>query len=107
MIQDLQLIRNNLKQQYVPLFKFSNFGKIKSINETFSLRMIQSSFLFANITILEGKIIKPCRTNIKKPFALQEDECAHAGNLKYGVRLQVNVGDTQTKTVFQCVSALL
>ena len=41
------------------LFKFAYFDRIKSINETFWLRMIQSSFLFANITNLEeGKIIK-------------------------------------------------
>ena len=68
--------------------------------------MIQSSFLFANITILEGKIIKPCRTNIKKPFALQEDVRAHAGNLIYGVRLQVNVGDTQTNLSVSCCITL-
>ena len=88
MFHDLHLIRNKLKRWHVCLFKFSCFGKIKSIDETSEFTIIQSSFLFANITNLEHKmtkltssigicfvfsnlneINKTCWTSIKIPFA--------------------------------------
>ena len=43
------------------------------------------------------KFIKPCRRDIKILLALQQDMRTYAGNLIYGVRLQVNVGDKLTK----------
>ena len=38
-------------------------------------------------------------------LALQEDVRTYVGNLIYGVRLQLNVGDRLTKKIFQCVGA--
>ena len=46
---DLNLIQNKLEGGTFFLFKYSSFGKIKSIYRTIQLKMIQSSFLFANI----------------------------------------------------------
>ena len=84
--------------------------------------MIQSSFLFANITTLEyrkwqkwllawtyalylpicTRFIKLYQTGIKILFTLQQDVCMQA--LIYGARLQLNVGGRLPKKSF---SALL
>ena len=47
------------------------------------------------------KFMTPRRTDIKILFALQQDARTYAGNLIYGARLEVNVGDILTKTIFQ------
>ena len=39
-------------------------------------------------------------------LALQQDVRTYAGNLVYGVRLQVKVGDRLAKKIFQRVAAL-
>ena len=52
------------------------------------------------------KFKKPCLTDIKILLALEQDVRTCAGNLTYGVRLQVNVGDRLAKNVFRCVVAL-
>ena len=52
------------------------------------------------------KFMKLCRTDIKILLAFQQDVRTYAGNLIYGVRLQVNVGDKLAKKIFQCVAAL-
>ena len=44
--------------------------------------------------------MKPCRSEIKILFALQQDVLAYAGNLIYGVRLLVNVEDRLAKKIF-------
>ena len=61
--------------------------------------MIESSFLFANITNIMANLtssigipicmnfMKPCWTDIEIIFALQQDVRTHAGNLIYDVRL--------------------
>ena len=41
--------------------------------------------------------MKPCRMDIEMYLALQQDVRAYAGNLIYGVRLQVNLGDRLAK----------
>ena len=83
--------------------------------------MIQSSFLFANITKWQNRLLasafalylpicmkfmKPCRTDIKILLALQEDVHTNADNLIHGVKLQANVADRLAKKNFQCVDAL-
>ena len=45
-----------MQRWYFFLFKFANFGKIKSIDETFQLKMIQSISLLANITNKMAKL---------------------------------------------------
>ena len=52
------------------------------------------------------KFMNTCRTDIKIVLALQQDVRTYAGNLIYGVRLQVNVRDRLAKKIFQCVGAL-
>ena len=59
--------------------------------------MIQSSFLFANITNKIGKLTSSIGIIL---LALQKDVRTYAGNLIYGVRLQVNVGDRLAKKEF-------
>ena len=44
--------------------------------------------------------MKPCRTDIKIPFAFQKDVRTYAVNLIYGVRLQFIVGDRLAKKSF-------
>ena len=51
------------------------------------------------------KFIKPCRRDIKILLALQQNIHTYAGNLIYGVRIQVNVGDRMAKKILQCVAA--
>ena len=41
--------------------------------------------------------MKPCRTDIKIPFAFQKDVHTYAANLIYGVKLQFIVGDRLAK----------
>ena len=41
--------------------------------------------------------MKPCRTDIEILFTLEQDVCTYVGDSIYGVRLQVNVGDSQAK----------
>ena len=83
--------------------------------------MTQSSFLFANITNKMAKLtssigicfvlpvcikfMKPCRKVIKILFALQQGLRTYAGNLIYGIRLEVNMRDRLAKRIFQCVAA--
>ena len=43
------------------------------------------------------KFMKPCRTDIKIPFAFQKDVHTYAVNSIYGVRLQFIVGDRLAK----------
>ena len=43
------------------------------------------------------KFMKPCRTDIKIPFAFQKDVHTYAANLIYGVKLQFIVGDRLAK----------
>ena len=50
--------------------------------------------------------MKPCRTDIKILLALQQDVRTYAGNLIYGLRLQVSVGDRLAKKIFQGLVAL-
>ena len=50
--------------------------------------------------------MKPCRTDIKILFVLQEDLHTYAGNLKNGIRLQINTGDKQAKKKFKCTTTL-
>ena len=104
------------------LFKLSDFSKIKSIDETFQPRMIQFNFLFVVISNLEIKWQN--RQNLlcifqfvwnswnlvwRILFALQQDQQdvrIYAGNLIYGLKLHVSVGDWPAKQIFQCVAAL-
>ena len=51
------------------------------------------------------KFMKPRWTDIKIFLTLQQDVRTYAGNLIYGSRLQVNVGDRLAKKIFQCVAA--
>ena len=44
------------------------------------------------------KPCRPCRTDTEILLALQQDVRTYAGNLIYGVRLQVNVGDRFKKS---------
>ena len=63
--------------------------------------MMQSSFLFASITNLEGKMTK---------LTSSIDICyvrTYEGTLTYGARLQMNVRDELAKKIFQCAAALL
>ena len=46
------------------------------------------------------KFMKLCRTDIKTLYALKQDARAYAGNLIYGVRLQMDVGDRLAETCF-------
>ena len=52
------------------------------------------------------KFMKPFRTDIKILFVFQQDLRTNAGNLIYDLRLQLNMGDSLAKTIFQCVTAL-
>ena len=49
---------------------------------------------------LSLKFMKPCRTNIKLLYAFQQDIREYAGNLIYGVRLQMDVGNRLAETLF-------
>ena len=71
---DLHLVRNKLKRWYVFLFKLSNFSKIKSIDETFQLRMIQFSFLFVVISNLEDKMTKSTKFALYFPICMKFNE---------------------------------
>ena len=44
--------------------------------------------------------MKPCRTDIKLLYAFQQDIREYAGNLIYGVRLQMYVGNRLAETLF-------
>ena len=44
--------------------------------------------------------MKLCRTDIKTLYALKQDARAYAGNLIYGVRLQMDVSDRLAETCF-------
>ena len=50
------------------------------------------------------KFMKPCRTDLKILFALQQDMRTYAGNSIYVLRLQVNVGDRLAKSLFYGVN---
>ena len=84
--------------------------------------MIQSSFLFANVTNKMAKLtssigicfasyslyeIHETLSDLHLLLVFQQGVRTNAGNLIYGVRLQVNVGDSLAKKKFQCVTASL
>ena len=46
------------------------------------------------------KFMKPCRTDIKLLYAFQQDIREYAGNLIYGVRLQMDVRNKLAETLF-------
>ena len=50
--------------------------------------------------------MKSCRTDIKILLALQQDVPTCSGNLIYGVRLQLNVGDRLAKKIMRCCIVL-
>ena len=52
------------------------------------------------------KSVKPCRTDIKILSTLHQEKRTYAGNLIYGARLRVNVGDRLAKKIFPCVATL-
>ena len=102
---DRHLIGKKLKQWYVFLFKFSDFGKIKSTKDTSQLKKINLvlhllilptkwqnwllALAFALFLPLCMKFMKPCRMDIKILLALQQDVRIYVSNLIYGVRLPV------------------
>ena len=50
--------------------------------------------------------MRSCRGDIKTFDSFQHDPRAYGGNLIYGVRLQMDVGDRVVETFFCCVDAL-
>ena len=52
------------------------------------------------------KFMKPCQTDIKILLAHQQYVRTYAGNLIFGVKLQVNVGDRLAERIFHCNAAL-
>lgn len=46
------------------------------------------------------RFMRSCQTHIKIHYAFQQDGCTYAGNLVYGVRLQVNMRERLVKTLF-------
>ena len=67
-------------------------------NLTFSIGIFVS--LYSLYLLICMTFMKPCRSEIKILFALQQDVLAYAGNLIYGVRLLVNVEARQAKKIF-------
>ena len=52
------------------------------------------------------KFMKACWTDIEILMALQQDARTYTGNLMYVIRLQVYLGDSLAKKIFQSVAAL-
>ena len=50
--------------------------------------------------------MKACWTDIEILMALQQDARTYTGNLMYIIRLQVYLGDSLAKKIFQSVAAL-